>query len=266
MNNAVQPMRGIGDLLRDWRLRRRYSQLALACDAEISPKHLSFIESGRAQPSRAMVIHLAERLDVPLRERNRLLLAAGFAPAFKESASLQDPAIAEVRGAVEFVLARHEPYPALAVDRHWNLVSANRAVAPLMAGAAKFLLDAPVNVLRLSLHPDGLAPRIVNFAQWRRHLFERLARQVEQSGDPQLSALQAELRGYQAPFNEPSADEESVSALVVPLRLRTERGVLSLISTSMVFGTPLDVISSELAIETFFPADQPTAACFTAAG
>jgi transcriptional regulator with XRE-family HTH domain len=250
----------VGDLLRRWRHRRRYSQLALACDAEISPKHLSFVESGRARPSRDMVLRLAERLEVPLRERNALLLAAGFAPAFKEH-TLQDPNLAGVRRAVDLVLAGHEPYPALAVDRHWMLVAANKGIAPLLTGASRELLAAPSNVLRLALHPKGLAPRIVNLAEWSMHLLARLRQQVEQNADPVLSELLAELQGYAGASALPlrGGDEGPASHMIVPLQLKTADGVLSFISTTMVFGTPLDVTSSELAIESFFPGDEATA-------
>ena len=172
----------VGTLLRDWRLRRRLSQLDLAGEADISTRHLSFVETGRAAPSREMVLRLANRLDVPLRERNRLLVAAGFAPMYGER-RLDEPAMAAARQAIDLVLKGHEPYPALAVDRHWTLVSYNRAVPLLMAGAAPALLQPPVNVLRLSLHPDGLAPRIVNLAAWRAHVLERLRQQIVASGD-----------------------------------------------------------------------------------
>src|SRR6185436_13787809 len=171
-------VRPIGDHLREWRQRRRLSQLDLALEADISARHLSFLETGRAQPSRDMVLHLAERLEVPLRERNLLLVAAGFAPVFPER-PLADRALQPARKAVELVLAGHEPYPALAVDRHWTLVAANKAVAPLLAGVDATLLKPPVNVLRLSLHPKGLARRIANLAEWRAHLLARLRRQIE---------------------------------------------------------------------------------------
>jgi transcriptional regulator with XRE-family HTH domain len=261
MENTLQPStKPIGDLIREWRQRRRYSQLALAVDAEISPKHLSFIESGRAQPSRDMLMHLAERLEVPLRERNRLLLSAGFAPVFKQR-SLEHPDLASVREAIDLILTGHEPYPALAVDRHWTLVAANKGVAPLLAGAAPALLQPPVNVLRLSMHPEGLAPRIANLAQWRAHLFTRMRRQIEISGDAVMVDLLDELRGYPMPFNSPNHfdKEDEKMNVVVPLKLMTNHGTLSFISTTMVFGTPIDVTSSELAIESFFPADAGTA-------
>src|SRR5499426_4537715 len=175
----------VGNLLRKWRERRRLSQLDLACEAEISTRHLSFLETGRSLPSREMVLRLAEQLEVPLRERNVLLIAAGYAPAFPER-PLGDPALQSARKAVDLVLAGHEPYPALAIDRHWTLVAANGAVNRLLAGVAAELLAPPINVLRLSLHPDGLAPRIANLAEWRQHLLERLRRQVDVSADPVL--------------------------------------------------------------------------------
>jgi transcriptional regulator with XRE-family HTH domain len=183
----------IGDHLKAWRQRRRLSQLDLAADAEISTRHLSFLETGRARPSRDMVLRLAERLEVPLRERNTLLVAAGFAPVFPQRA-LDHPSLQAARQAVELVLAGHEPYPALAVDRHWTLVSANKAVAPLLAGVDAALLKAPVNVLRLSLHPKGLARRIANLAEWRAHLLARLRQQIEATADETLTALLEELR------------------------------------------------------------------------
>jgi len=245
----------VGTLLRDWRLRRRLSQLDLAGEADISTRHLSFVETGRAAPSREMVLRLANRLDVPLRERNRLLVAAGYAPMYGER-GLDEPSMAAARQAIDLVLRGHEPYPALAVDRHWTLVSYNRAVPLLMAGAAPALLQPPVNVLRLSLHPDGLAPRIVNLAAWRTHVLERLRQQIVASGDDDLGALAEELRAYPGPGRaEPAADQH----VVVPLVLDTPDGTLSFISTTTVFGTPVDVTLSELALETFFPADAATA-------
>jgi transcriptional regulator with XRE-family HTH domain len=250
----------IGDHLRAWRQRRRMSQLDLASEASISTRHLSFVESGRAQPSREMVLHLAERLEVPLRDRNVLLVAAGFAPIFAER-RLEDPALSSARRAVDLVLAGHEPYPALAVDRHWQLVTANRALARLIGGAAPSLLSPPVNVLRLSLHPDGLAPRIANLAQWRGHLLDRLRRQVDLSADPVLAELLAELRGYPAPSRSGRASNGALGefgGVVVPLRLVHDAGVLCFFSTTTVFGTPLDITLAELALEAFFPADAGT--------
>lgn len=251
----------VGDLLREWRQRRRLSQLDLAGEAEISTRHLSFVESGRAQPSRDMVLHLAERLEVPLRERNVLLVAAGYAPIFRER-PLADPALQSARRAVDLVLKGHEPYPALAVDRHWAMVASNGAVAPLVAGADASLLQPPVNVLRLSLHPKGLAPRIANLAEWRAHLLERLRRQVEVSADPVLSQLLKELHGYPAPGTarqRKPANGGEFAGVVVPLQFLTDAGTLSFFSTTTVFGTPIDITLSELALEAFFPADAATA-------
>ncbi|MGI8477208.1 MAG: helix-turn-helix domain-containing protein [Thermomicrobiales bacterium] len=258
--NATAP---VGELIRGWRQRRRLSQMDLGFEAEVSARHISFLETGRSRPSREMLLRLAEWLDVPLRDRNGLLLAAGFAPIHPER-SLDDPALRSVRQAVDLVLAGHEPFPALAVDRHWTLVSANRAVPPLLVGAAPDLLRPPVNVLRLSLHPAGLAPRIANLAQWRGHLLERLRSQADLTADPTLAALLAELEGYPAP--DPPADrtpergpDRDLAGIVVPLRLRTGHGELALFGMTTLFGTPLDVTLAELAIESFFPADPATA-------
>src|SRR5215510_12439970 len=257
----MQEGKTVGSHLREWRLRRRMSQLDLASEAEISTRHLSFVESGRAQPSRDMVLNLAERLEIPLRDRNVLLVSAGFAPIFPER-RLEDPALAAARRAVDLVLAGHEPYPALAVDRHWQLMAANGAVGRLMAGAAPKLLTPPINVLRLSLHPDGLAPRIANLAEWRQHLLERLRRQVDLSADPVLAELYDELRQYPAPTR-PGHPRDSAAAdfggVVVPFRFVADGGaILSFFSTTTVFGTPLDITLAELAMESFFPADAAT--------
>lgn len=261
MNPQPSP---VGEQLRAWRQRRRLSQLALASDAEISTRHLSFLETGRARPSREMVLRLAERLEVPLRERNQLLVAAGFAPMFPER-RLDDPALAAARRAVERVLAGHEPHPAVALDRRWTLIMANRAVAPLLTGAAPSLLEPPVNVLRLSLHPQGLAGRIVNLHEWRAHLLARLRRQVELTADPTLIDLLGELRSYPVPGRSqpgpPVRDHAAASAaaVVVPFRLATEHGELSFLSTTTMFGTPVEITLSELVVESFFPADTVTA-------
>ena len=248
-----------GALIREWRERRRLSQLDLACEAGVSTRHLSFLETGRARPSRDMLLHLAEALKAPLRARNALLLAAGFAPAYRER-SLDDPELAGVREAIDRVLTGHEPFPALIVDRGWRMLAANRAVAPLLAGVAPALLEPPVNVLRLSLHPDGLGPRIANFAQWRAHVLERLASQVEATADAELRALAEELAAYPAPANEDAAAALDLGGVAVPLQLRMQDlGELSFFSTTTVFGTPLDITLSELALETFLPADAHTA-------
>ncbi|MCP8937455.1 helix-turn-helix transcriptional regulator [Alsobacter sp. SYSU M60028] len=266
MSIAASPSpANFGLLLRDWRQRRRISQLDLALEAEISSRHLSFIETGRARPSREMVLRLAEQLDVPLRERNALLLAAGFAPVYPER-RLDDPVLKPVRDMIGRVLKGHEPFPAVAIDRHWTLVAANAAVAPLLAGASETLLAPPVNVLRLSLHPEGLAPRIANLPEWRHHLLSRLRRQVAESGDPVLAALQDELLSYPVPHSDrsPSMAEE-VAEIAIPLQIATPGGVLSFLGTSMVFGTPRDVTVSEIAIEAFLPADEATANALSAA-
>lgn len=253
----------VGEHLREWRQRRRMSQLDLALDAEISTRHLSFLETGRAHPSRDMVMLLAEQLDVPLRERNVILVAAGFAPVFPER-PLDDPALGAARRAVDMILAAHEPYPAILVDLRWNLVAANAAAQPFMAGVAPELLEGPVNVLRLSLHPKGMAPRIANLAEWRSHLLERLRRQIELTADPGLIELAAELRSYPVP---PASDRrpEDLGGVAVPLQLMTDTGVLSFISTATVFGTAVDITLAELTLETFFPADAVTAEALRAA-
>lgn len=249
----------VGTQLRDWRQRRRLSQLDLAGDAKVSTRHLSCVETGRALPSREMVLRLAERLGVPLRERNRLLAAAGYAPMFSEH-RLDDPALASARQALQGVLRGHEPYPALLVDRHWNLVAANRMVPLMLEGLPQALLRPPLNVLRLSLHPEGLAPRIVNLLQWRHHLLERLKQQVEASGDATLAALAEELSVYPLPPDAgPPPQPSQAPVVAMPLQFRSPEGVLTLVSTITVFGTPVDITLSELALETFFPGDEATA-------
>ena len=245
----------IGDHLREWRQRRHLSQLDLAGDAEISARHLSFVETGRAAPSREMVLKLAERLEVPLRERNVLLVAAGFAPAFPQRA-LDDPALRSAREAINLVLKAHEPNPALAYDRHWNLVTANRMVAPLLGGVPARLLEPPLNILRLAFHPEALAPRTVNLAEWCGHLLERLHRQCEVTADPELIKLYHDLKSYPIPARSAPLSSDNVA---IPFKLRHDGEVLSFFSTTMVFGTPVDITLSELALETFFPADEHTA-------
>jgi transcriptional regulator with XRE-family HTH domain len=250
----------VGDVLREWRQRRRMTQLDLALDAEISAKHLSFLETGRAQPSREMVLNLAERLEIPLRERNTLLVSAGYAPLYRER-RIDDPSLEKAKAAIDLLLKGHEPYPAIAVDRHWNLVAANKPIGILMASAAPHLLKPPVNVLRLSLHPEGLAPKIINYHEWRAHLVARLKRQVDLSGDAKLAELLREIFAYPkpsrsvVPIREGDADE-----VVVPLQFETHAGRVSLFSTMTIFGSPVDVTLSELAIESFFPADSDSAA------
>jgi transcriptional regulator with XRE-family HTH domain len=242
-------------MLREWRQRRRLSQLELALAAGVSTRHLSFVETGRSRPSPDMVLGLADHLDVPLRERNQMLLAAGYAPRFG-ARSLDDPELTAVRDALGRVLDAHEPYPALAVDRAWNLVASNAALGPLMEGVDDALVTPPVNVLRLALHPDGLAPRIRNLAQWRGHLLHRLAREQAITGDPQLADLYDELLGYPGPVPEPPT---SAAEIMVELHLDAGGQELAFFSTITTFGTALDVTVAELAIEAFFPADAVTA-------
>jgi len=250
---SVRTRPEVGELLREWRLRRRLSQLGLAGEAGVSARHLSFVETGRARPSREMVLHLAEQLEVPLRERNDLLLAAGFAPVYGRR-TLDDPDMSAVRRAVDLVLAAYEPYPAVVVDRQWQLVAGNHGVELLVDGVAAELLAPPANVLRLSLHPDGLAPRILNLSQWRRHVLHRLDREAHLSGDPQLRALHAELAAL------PGGTDRAVpDGIAVPLRLRAGDDVLSFLSTVTTFGTAVDLTAAELSIEAFLPADPRTA-------
>ncbi len=252
MTTIVRP---VGQLLKDWRLRRRQSQLDLALEAEISTRHLSFIETGRALPSRDMVLRLAAQLDVPLRERNQLLHAAGYAALYPQHA-LDDPALAAALRTIRLILKGHEPYPALAVDRHWRLIEANDALRLLLEGVADHLLKPPVNVLRLSLHPEGLASRIMNLGQWRGHILERLRQQILSSADAELIALMQELATL-AQSDQPAVDHEP-AGIAVPLRLASREGPLNFISTTTIFGTPVDVTLSEIAIESFFPADDAT--------
>lgn len=246
-------MSDVGQLLREWRSTRRLSQLDLSVRAGVSARHLSFVETGRSKPTREMILRLAVELDVPLRTRNDLLLAGGFAPAYAER-ELDGPHLATVLAALRDVLAGHEPYPALIIDRHWTMVDANAAVAALLEGAAPWLLEPPVNVLRLSLHPDGLAGRIRNLAEWRTHVLHRLDRQVLATGDPELRSLHDELAAL------PGGTTRTVpTGVVVPFSLDG----LNFFSVTSVLGTPLDVTLSELAIETFLPADAATAAFLT---
>jgi transcriptional regulator with XRE-family HTH domain len=248
-----------GILLREWRQRRRVSQLDLALEGNISARHLSFLETGRARPSRDMVLHLSEHLRVPLRDRNVLLAAAGFAPEFRER-PLDDPRLGAARQAIELVVEGHAPYPAIAVDRHWTLVLANDPVEMLLTGIDAALLRPPVNVMRLALHPAGLAPRIANLPEWRAHLLDRLRQQIDASGDPVLAELLRELQGYPSTYRSmPSRPARDYAGMIVPLEIATDAGVLALFSTITVFGTPVDVTLSELALECFYPADPATA-------
>lgn len=251
----------VGERLRHWRQRRRLSQLELALQAEVSTRHLSCVETGRASPSREMVMRLSDRLEVPPRERNALLVAAGFAPMYRERA-LSDPAMDGARAAVQRILDAHEPCPALAMDRHWNLLMHNRLVPLLLQGIPAELLQPPVNVLRLSLHPQGLAPRIHNLPQWREHLLERLRQQIAATGDSTLAALAEELRALPGAADAPhgAALPGEHLGVLMPFCIDTPQGELQLVSTTTVFGTAVDITLQELALETFFPADELSAA------
>src|ERR1700750_960887 len=236
----------VGPLLRSWRLRRRLSQLELALDAGVSARHLSFVDTGRSRPSETMVLHLAEQLDVPLRARNELLLAAGYAPVFGQR-SLDAPELEPVRTAIDQLLEAHEPYPALVVDRGWNLVAANAAVGRLTAGVAAHLLEPPANTLRIALHPEGMAPRIKNLPEWRAHLLEDLSRTVAATGDKDLEALLDELTAL--PGETAAGHGHDI---FVALRIDD----LTFFSTRTTFGGAADVTVAELSIEAFFPADR----------
>jgi transcriptional regulator with XRE-family HTH domain len=258
MTVTAQP-RPAGLLLREWRERRRLSQLELSIRAEISTRHLSFIETGRSRPTPQMILRLAEQLDLPLRERNEVLLAGGYAPRYPR-AGLDAPELSSVRAALRVVLTGHEPYPAVVVNRWWDLLDANAAVALLTAGCAPELLAPPVNVLRLSLHPEGLAPRIVNLAQWRSHLLGQLRRRADHLGDARLAGLWEELRAY------PGGSDPELPAgrVVLPMRLLADGGELALFSIASRVETAADVTVEELTIETFYPADAATAESFRA--
>lgn len=255
----------VGNLLKSWRERRRKSQLDLALDAEISTRHLSFVETGRARPSREMILLLAEELEIPLRERNKILIVAGFAPVYSEK-GFDDVSLSAARRAVDLILKGHEPFPALAVDRHWNMVAANKTVPLLLTEISPELLKPPVNVLRLSLHPEGLAPRIVNLHEWREHLLSRLKKQVEDTADFRLEELLRELRSYKITGRRSEKISNERAGIIVPLKIESKFGTLSFISTTTVFSTPVDVTVSEIALETFFPADEETSRIFKHTG
>jgi transcriptional regulator with XRE-family HTH domain len=260
---VLQAQRPVGELLRQWRERRRLSQMSLALDTEISTRHLSFVETGRSAPSRDMVLRLAEQLDVPLRERNSLLLAAGYAPVYTES-GLEAASMTAIRSAIRQLLTAHEPYPAVVVDRAWTLVDANASVALLTSAVRPDLLAPPANVLRVSLHPEGMAPQIANLGEWRAHLLGRLRRQIAQTADPGLAALYDELRAYPCHQPEPEIELPGPGDVVVPLRVRHADAELTFFSTVATFGTPLDVTVSELMIEAFYPANEATASALRA--
>lgn len=250
----------LGSLLREWRGHRRMSQLDLACEAEISTRHLSFVETGRSLPSRDMLLRLAERLSMPLRAQNRLMLAAGYAATHSEE-PLDAPDMEIFRQTVRRILDGHMPFPAIAVDRRWTLVLANTAATDLFAGISPELLSPPINVLRLSLHPQGLSRRIKNLSEWRHHVIERLRIQIDECFDPSLSQLLMELRAYPAPPHTPEASPD-LPSIAVPLELKaTDKSPgLRLISTTTVFSTATSVTLSELALECFYPADEESRA------
>jgi transcriptional regulator with XRE-family HTH domain len=256
--------RPVGEQLRGWRERRRLSQLELAIEADISTRHLSFVETGRSKPSRDMVLHLAERLDVPLRERNSLLLAAGYAPVFPERPLDSDP-LAPVAAAIRQVLAGHEPYPAVVLNARNVLLDANASAGMFLTDVAPHLLAPPANVVRIALHPDGMAPNIVNLPLWRGHLLERLRRQIGASGDPALTELYDEVLGYPGGGDHGSDEPDPATTVALPMRYRYGGRELVFVSTVATFGAPLDVTVSELAIEAFYPADAETAAVLRAA-
>ncbi len=268
MTTAARPMSrtAIGPLLRDWRTRRRRSQLDLAVEVGMSTRHLSFVETGRARPSPELLMTIAEHLDVPLRERNGLLLAAGYAPRYSQH-SLDEPELRVVKASLQRMLDAHDPFPGVVIDRSWNVVAANAAAGALTAGMPDHLLGPPLNVYRACLHPDGLAARTRNFDEWGRYLVGQLRRTLATTGDPGLAALLDEVGAYPnvaalAARAEPSTD---VPELLVPVVLDDgSGGSLSLFTTLTTFGTPRDVTLDELAVELFFPADDETAAALRA--
>jgi transcriptional regulator with XRE-family HTH domain len=252
----------VGSLLREWRERRRVTQLALALDAGVSARHLSFVETGRSQPGREMLLRVSEQLKLPFREQNRLLLAAGHAPAYPER-SLEDSDLSPVRDALDAILSGHEPYPAVAVDRAWNMVATNSAMLSLTEAVevAPELLEPPINVIRVGLHPRGLASLFVNLGDWHAHWLKRLEHQLAMTGDEQLASLIDEVAGYPAPHPEHDvAPGFAAGDMLGPVRVRTpDRGELSFFGMFASFDTPFEVTTSELAIELLFPADRTTA-------
>lgn len=254
------PSTGIGDLLRSWRGRRRRSQMDLALDVGVSTRHLSFVETGRSRPSPELVMALAEHLDVPLRERNTLLLAAGYAPRFAET-PLGDGAMARVQAALQKLLDAHDPYPGVVLDRRWNVVATNTAALLLADGVADHLLGPPMNVFRVSLHPEGLSSRTRNFDEWATYLVWQLRRQVAITADPGLEAILGEVSAYPAVaalLDRPGWGVVDEPPLLVPCRLDVDGAELSLFTTLTTFGTPRDITLDELAVELFFPADDAT--------
>lgn len=253
---TTAPERPVGELLRGWRERRRLSQLELSLRVDVSTRHLSYIENGRAKPSPDMILRLTEHLEVPLRERNEVLLAGGYAPAYPQH-GLDAPALARISDALRLVLDGHLPYPAVVLNRWWEMVDANAAITPLLQGVSPALLEPPVNVLRLTLHPDGLAPRIVNLGQWRAHLLSQLRQRIERTGDEQLRSLHSELIGYPGGGGDVAPSPHDV---VLPMVLRAGDVELSLFTITASVGTASDVTVEEVVVESFYPADDATAA------
>ncbi|MFD7433795.1 helix-turn-helix domain-containing protein [Streptomyces sp. NPDC059861] len=255
---AVPAGQGVGPLLRAWRERRRVSQLELALRAGSSARHISFVETGRSCPSEEMVLKLAEHLDVPVRERNALLLAAGYAPRYPET-PLDDPALDAVREGVERLIQGYEPYPALVVDATYNVLAANRGVTMLLEGLPESLLALPPNAMRLTLHPRGLAPRIRNFPEWRGHLLAQMDRQIALHRSAALRELYEEVSAYPAPEAAPGTEPaDPVPYFALPMQIEHQGRILSFVSSISTFNTPMDVTVAELAIETLLPADPAT--------
>ncbi|MET9663000.1 helix-turn-helix transcriptional regulator [Streptomyces sp. NPDC006510] len=251
---------GVGPLLRSWREQRRISQLELALRADSSARHISFIETGRSRPSEEMILRLAEHLDVPVRERNALLVVAGYAPHYAQTA-LDDPALDALREGMERLLQAYDPYPALVVDGTYNVVAANRGMSMMMDGVAEHLLVPPLNAMRLTLHPEGLAPRIRNLREWRADLLAQMERQIALARSAELRAVYEEVSGYPVPESAESTASGPVPSMpfALPLLIEHDGGVLSFVCSIATFNTPMDVTVAELAIETFLPADQVTA-------
>jgi transcriptional regulator with XRE-family HTH domain len=249
----------VGELLRTWRQRRSLSQLELALNADVSARHVSFVETGRARPSREMLLHLAEQLDVPLRDRNGLLLAAGYAPQYAER-SLETPEMEPVRRALDRFLRAHEPYPAVVIDRHHNLVAGNDALGLLIEGVDPELLEPPANALRVTLHPRGMAPQIINLAEWSAHLLHRLRREAAITGDPELERLYDELSVYPGVSTDVGHEDTTGADVVLPMRMRDGDDELAFFGTISTFGTAVDITLAELSIEAFYPANARTAA------
>ncbi|MEW2261697.1 helix-turn-helix transcriptional regulator [Streptomyces sp. NPDC047853] len=257
-STAAPTAQGVGPMLRSWRERRRVSQLELALRADSSARHISFVETGRSRPSEEMVLRLAEHLDVPVRERNALLLAAGYAPHYPET-PLDDPALDALREGMERLIRGYEPYPALVVDATYRVLAANRGITLLMEGLPEHLLEPPLNAMRLTLHPEGLAPRIRNLREWRGHLLEQMRREIALHRSPRLRELYEEVSAYPVPDTAPGTEPaEPVPYFALPMQIEHEGRTLSFISSISTFNTPMDVTVAELAIETLLPADPAT--------